>query len=53
MSFINPGLLGGQSFFKNNFLTAIEKKNDIEKRDKLHAIIKPFVLRRKKDQVFN
>ncbi len=51
MSFVNPGLLGSQTFFKNNFLTAIEKKNDEEKKRKLHAIIKPFILRRKKAQV--
>ncbi len=51
MSFINPGLLGSQSFFKNDFLTAIEKKNDETKKKKLYSIIKPFILRRKKDQV--
>lgn len=51
MSFINPGLLGNQSFFKNEFLTPIEKKNDEKKIQKLYSIIKPFILRRKKDQV--
>lgn len=51
MSFINPGLLGTQKFFKDDFLTAIEKKNDADKKKKLYAIIKPFLLRRKKDQV--
>ena len=51
MSFINPGLLGNQAFFKNEFLNPIEKKNDEKKVQKLYAIIKPFILRRKKNQV--
>lgn len=51
MSFVNPGLLGTQTFFKNNFLNAIEKKNDEAKKRKLYSIIKPFILRRKKSQV--
>ena len=51
MTFINPGLLGGQSFFKNEFLTPIEKQNDQEKTRKLYSIIKPFIMRRHKSQV--
>jgi SNF2 family DNA or RNA helicase len=51
MSFINPGLLGGQSFFKNEFLTPIEKQNDQDKTRKLYSIIKPFIMRRHKSQV--
>ena len=51
MSFINPGLLGSQSFFQNDFVTPIEKKKDEEKARKLQALIKPFILRRTKDQV--
>jgi len=51
MSFINPGLLGSQQFFINEFVTPIEKKKDEEKARKLQAIIKPFVLRRTKEQV--
>jgi SNF2 family DNA or RNA helicase len=51
MTFINPGLLGGQTFFKNEFLIPIEKKNDEAKTKKLNAIIKPFMLRRLKSQV--
>ncbi|MBL4675884.1 MAG: ATP-dependent helicase [Mucilaginibacter sp.] len=51
MSFINPGLLGSQQFFQNEFVTPIEKKKDEEKARKLQAIIKPFVLRRTKEQV--
>jgi SNF2 family DNA or RNA helicase len=51
MSFINPGLLGNQSFFRNEFLTPIEKQNDQDKTKKLYSIIKPFILRRHKSQV--
>ncbi len=51
MSFINPGLLGGQQFFMNEFVTPIEKKKDEVKARKLQALIKPFVLRRTKEQV--
>ncbi len=51
MSFINPGLLGGQQFFVNEFVTPIEKKKDEEKARKLQSLIKPFVLRRTKEQV--
>ncbi|HEY1024862.1 MAG TPA: DEAD/DEAH box helicase, partial [Sphingobacteriaceae bacterium] len=51
MSFINPGLLGNQTFFQTDFVTPIEKKRDDEKARKLQALIKPFVLRRTKSQV--
>jgi len=51
MSFINPGLLGNQSFFQDTFVTPIEKKKDEDKARRLQALIKPFVLRRTKDQV--
>lgn len=51
MTFINPGLLGTQTFFKNEFQQPIEKRQDEGKTKKLNAIIKPFVLRRLKSQV--
>jgi len=51
MSFINPGLLGSQQFFQNDFVLPIEKKRDEEVARRLQALIKPFVLRRTKDQV--
>jgi SNF2 family DNA or RNA helicase len=51
MSFINPGLLGAQQYFQNEFVTPIEKKKDEERARKLQALIKPFVLRRTKEQV--
>ncbi len=51
MTFINPGLLGGHTFFKNEYQVPIEKKQDEAKTKKLNAIIKPFLLRRLKSQV--
>jgi SNF2 family DNA or RNA helicase len=51
MSFVNPGLLGTQAFFKKEYQTPIENQNDDGKRQKLYTLIKPFVLRRKKSQV--
>jgi SNF2 family DNA or RNA helicase len=51
MTFLNPGLLGNQTFFKNEFLTPIERKKDENKTRKLNSIIKPFILRRHKSQV--
>jgi SNF2 family DNA or RNA helicase len=51
MNFVNPGLLGSERFFKNEFLFPIEKKNDEQKMQRLYTIIKPFILRRHKSQV--
>lgn len=51
MSFINPGLLGQQSFFKKKYQLPIEKQQSEEHTKKLYNIIKPFILRRHKSQV--
>ncbi|WP_175632815.1 DEAD/DEAH box helicase [Pedobacter ghigonis] len=51
LTFLNPGLLGTQAFFFEEYVQAIEKKKDEEKARKLQTIIKPFVLRRTKEQV--
>lgn len=51
MSFINPGLLGSQSFFRNEFQVPIEKRHDEGKTGRLYSLIKPFMLRRNKSQV--
>jgi len=51
VSFINPGLLGGQSFFQKEYLQPIEKLGDQYKTKKLYGVIKPFILRRHKSQV--
>lgn len=51
MSFANPGILGTENYFREEFLIPIEKKQDLEKTRKLNVIIKPFILRRQKSQV--
>lgn len=51
IDFLNRGLLGNQSYFQKNFASEIEKKKNEEKANKLQALIKPFVLRRTKNQV--
>ena len=51
MNFANPGLLGDQAFFRNQFLNPIEKQQDEAKLKRLYSMIKPFVLRRHKGQV--
>ena len=51
ISFVNPGLLGSQKYFKQEFQQPIEKRQDEERGQRLHALIKPFILRRHKSQV--
>jgi SNF2 family DNA or RNA helicase len=51
LSFINPGLVGSLSAFNERFVVPIEKGKDPNRMAQLRAIIKPFVLRRTKDQV--
>ena len=51
MTFLNPGLLGNQSNFMENFQFPIEKKGDQDRLIRLKGLIKPFILRRTKQQV--
>jgi len=51
LNFLNKGLLGSLPYFKREFITPIEKKNDEEQQKKLQNLIHPFVLRRKKEDV--
>ena len=51
LNFLNKGLLGSEPYFKREFITPIEKKNDEEQQIKLKKLIQPFVLRRKKEEV--
>lgn len=51
MNFINDGILGDLKFFKSNFLQAIEKENNESRHDKLKKLIKPFIMRRLKEEV--
>ncbi|HMO38791.1 MAG TPA: DEAD/DEAH box helicase [Saprospiraceae bacterium] len=52
-NFINPGLLGGIDRFNERFAIPIEKYKDDLKRRQLQKIIRPFVLRRRKNQVLD
>ena len=51
MNFLNRGLLGSLNFFKQNFINPIEHEKNPEKTASLHTLIRPFVLRRTKEQV--
>ncbi len=49
--FINPGLLGSQKHFTDQFVRPIEVHSDALARQTLKSLITPFVLRRTKNQV--
>jgi SNF2 family DNA or RNA helicase len=51
LNFVNPGLLGSLSFFRNEFARPIEKEQDDQSERKLKKLIKPFILRRTKEMV--
>jgi len=51
MDFVNPGFLGSQAQFKENYSTPIDKNQSAERAAELQKIINPFVLRRTKEQV--
>ncbi len=52
-NFINPHLLGNYEFFSRNFAVPIEKNGDENARKTLQKLIKPFILRRRKNQVLD
>jgi len=49
--FLLPGFLGGSRQFARHWRTPIEKQNDSRRRDLLARRIRPFILRRKKEDV--
>ncbi len=51
LNFLNPGLLGSFSSFKENFIEPIEKHNQEERKLQLKRKIQPFILRRTKNEV--
>lgn len=51
MTFLNPGLLGSERFFRDFYITPIEKFGDEKRTEKLKRLIHPFILRRTKVQV--
>jgi non-specific serine/threonine protein kinase len=50
-AFINPGLLGSMEYFKREFASPIESKQDEKTANLLKRMIYPFILRRTKEQV--
>jgi SNF2 family DNA or RNA helicase len=52
-NFINPGFLGSHDSFQERFAIPIEKNQSLEKRKALQRLIKPFILRRRKNQVLD
>jgi uncharacterized Zn finger protein len=50
-NFLMPGFLGDRQSFRDNYRTPIEKKGDASVQKKLAERIRPFLLRRKKENV--
>lgn len=53
MQFINPEILGAYPFFKKHFQDPIEKLKDQQAIEELRGLVKPFILRRTKEQVLD
>jgi superfamily II DNA or RNA helicase len=51
IDFLNPGLLGGQEFFRSEYATPIDKFQDIAKAQELRKVVYPFMLKRTKEEV--
>ncbi|MEE4117022.1 MAG: DEAD/DEAH box helicase [Marinilabiliaceae bacterium] len=51
LNFVNPGILGSNKYFKKEFALPIEKEGKEDKELKLRKLIRPFILRRTKEQV--
>jgi SNF2 family DNA or RNA helicase len=51
MDWVNPGLLGDRKRFQTLFRTPIEKHGDASAQSRLNRRLRPFLLRRTKEQV--
>jgi hypothetical protein len=49
MDLLNPGLLGSREWFHRTFVEAIQLDDDPHALERLRAIVRPFILRRAKD----
>jgi len=49
--FLNPGLLSSKQGFNDKFNKPIARDGDEDRRRQLKNLVKPFILRRRKDQV--
>jgi non-specific serine/threonine protein kinase len=50
-AFLNPGLLGNLDYFREEFVTPIERKKNPDAATFLRKLVYPFILRRTKEQV--
>jgi len=50
-TFLNPGILGGLKYFREELAYPIQKQENPHKEEVLRKIIYPFILRRKKEDV--
>ncbi len=51
INFLNPGILGNYHFFTRKYVNAIEKEKNEADTLRLKSIVRPFILRRTKEQV--
>jgi len=51
LNFVNKGLLGSLVYFKKQYARPIEKEQSEEREERLAKLIKPFILRRTKEEV--
>jgi SNF2-related domain/SNF2 Helicase protein/Helicase conserved C-terminal domain len=50
MDILNPGLLGSREWFNRTFAQPIEVEKDEAALERLRAVVRPFILRRAKDE---
>ena len=48
MDFLNPGLLGSREWFRRTFARPIQLANDEAALERLRAVVRPFILRRRR-----
>ncbi len=51
LNFVNRGMLGSLSYFKNHFVQPVINQQNEEREKRLQQIIRPFILRRTKNEV--
>jgi non-specific serine/threonine protein kinase len=51
MNFLNPGIFGAGEAFRKDYASAIDKEGNADIANRLRKIIKPFLIRRTKEQV--
>ena len=49
--FLNPGLLGSRAAFNERFAGPIRREGDASRAEALRRLVRPFVLRRRKEEV--